>query len=151
MARMFRFVVLALPCALAACGGDDVEPSNATATEAPATYSIYSADLYREVPRDICRSTDPEFLQKLISRARKGIAPDRLATFKFEDFSVTDGFEGKNREAILRFRVGARDETPVLMYAVGAFNPQGCRVAELRVGEGASPYETGNPRETRVP
>ncbi|HEV7287707.1 hypothetical protein [Sphingomonas sp.] len=149
MTRMFRFVALALPCAVVACD-ENAEPTNATVTQAPATYSIYPADLYREVPSDICRSTDPEFLQALISRVRKGVAPDRLVTFKFEDFSVTDGFEGKNREAILRFRVGARDEAPVLMYAVGAFNPKGCRVAELRVGEGAGPYETSNPREIRV-
>ena len=147
-----RFLALILSAGfLSSCGGEDGGTRNDTSPAAPTTYSIYPSDLYREVPKDFCRSLDPEFLRTLIKRARQGVPVQLGGSFKFEDFSVTDGYEGKNREAILRFTVSDGRTPPTMMYAVGAFDPNGCRVAELRVGEGPSPYAASNPQETRVP
>lgn len=145
-----RTLPLLLAAYLTACGGEQAEVANAAAP-APTSYAINPANLYRSTPNDICRARNPNFLQALISRARRGVPSAQLAQLRFEDFTVTDGYEGKGREAILRFRVAETGEPRTLMYAVGTFDPSSCAVGELRVGVGASPYGEGDRAETRVP
>lgn len=150
IATLRRMLPLLLAAVLTACGGEPAEETNAAAP-APISYAINPADLHRSTPNDICRARDPNFLEALISRARGGVPSAQLAQFRFEDFNVTDGYEGKGREAILRFRVAETGDPQILMYAVGPFDPLSCAVGQLRVGVGASPYEESGRAETRLP
>lgn len=134
--------------ALAACGGDEQARNGAgEATITPTTYGIRQADLGAMPPKDICRTRDPSFLQNLVGRVTRTLPPAEAATIKIRDFNVTDGYEGKGREATLRFTVDRLGDK-TLFYARGAFTKADCKISDLRLGAGPAPNGL---KETRVP
>lgn len=132
---------------LAGCGGSTDTAANSTVTaQAPTSYTIRKADLNRPDPNDICRSRDADFLPNLTARVTRALPPSIGAPFAFEDFSVTDGHDGKGREAVLRFRAAGE-----LRYAIGDFDAGSCAITKIRAGVGPSPYSNPGQREIRVP
>lgn len=138
-----RAITLAHPLValtLAGCGG---EPSgtaiNNAAAPAPTSYGIRQADLSRDPPADICRVKRPAFLEGLMKRVGRALPPAVASTMAFRDFNVTDGYEGKGREAVLRFIVDRDGRQGVLMYAAGDFDPANCDLSRIRAGVGAAP------------
>lgn len=121
------------------------------APSAPSSYNFRKVDLYRSPAADICRSRDASFLETIASRARAALPPSSYASFAFEDFTVTDGYEGKKREAILRFRADPKGRGTVLMYAVGDFDAATCGVRNMRVGVGAYPSRETRSTEVKAP
>lgn len=130
----------AIAVGLSGCGGSEPVPAP---SETPTSYYLRKADLYREVPNDICRTKDAAFLQDLVQRVSAAL-PAGTQSFDFEDFNAHSAFDGKGMEAVLRFRAGDAGDA-VMMYAVGPFDPSTCHVGRMKGGVGADPHD---PRST---
>lgn len=124
---------------LAGCGG---EPAPAP-SETPTTYYFRKADLYRDIPSDICRTKDPAFLQNLVQRVSAALPPG-TASFDFEDFNAHAALDGKGMEALLRFRTTSPKGESETMYAVGPFDPSNCHIGPMQGGVGADPHGAGS-------
>lgn len=133
---MRAIFIASLFVALSACA--EPEETKEPLAPAPDTYSIANDEFMRQVPRDICRAENESFLNDLIDRAKQDISPDLWPSFRFEDFNVTDADTSGDRLAVLRFRVEKSNGESVMMIAAGAFEPEGCKVGELKVAEGVS-------------
>lgn len=127
--------ILPLLLALTACSDGEESPAPAPS---PETFRIRQTDLYRDPPVDICRSVDPDFLQKLTDRVRAGVDPKFWPSFSFEDFSVRDADGEGRRVAAFRFKIN-RGAGPEMMTAVGQIDPKTCAIGEMKLGVG--PHE----------
>jgi len=103
--------------------------------------------MWLEVPRDLCRHRDAEFLVKLMDRVREVLPLDERAVATFYDFNVTDAAPNRPREAILRLRLTDGS----LVTASGDFDPDTCSVARMRAGPGPSTISTPEDRKLDVP
>lgn len=136
--------VLALTAVLTGCA-DEVTPD-----PLPTSYAIGPADLWREVPIDICRRAHPEFLENLTQRVINNLPQATRASFRFHDFNVTDGNE-QGREAVLRFTLTADGAADVLHYARGPFNPKDCSIGPMLTASGAAQSADPRAKEVRIP
>jgi hypothetical protein len=140
--------VLALAVLLCGCGGENPDQDDAGEVVAkPASYYIRQVDLYREVPNDICRSANPEFIQTLFDRVVSRVLAEGYSAPAFEDFNAVAAYDGKGMEAVLRFRANQPGGVEVMMFAVGPFEPAGCKVGQMRGGVGPHPHD---PRSTNT-
>lgn len=127
-----------LALAVAVCGCSD-EP--AAVEKVPTSYYVRNVDLYRDTPDDICRFNDRDYLQKLIGRVIDAL-PERTVWTDFEDFNARPSLDGTAMEAVVRFHARSAEANPVMMFAVGPFDPKDCRVGQLTGGIGP---EASNP------
>lgn len=132
--------------ALVACSGP--EPANVADT--PTGFDFRRVDLIRDQPNDLCRAKNPDFLQNLLNRVGGALPVEDRSTMTFHDFHVARTLDGKGSEAVLRFKSGRGDQTDVLMYAYGDFDPATCAIINLRVGVGPTPHITGEQGEIPV-
>jgi hypothetical protein len=128
--RLLALTIVA--ASLSGCGdsGDEAPP----ATPAATTSSFKRADLYREVPRDVCRQEDPAFVEKLIGRIDRALPNGAKGSAHFEEFFVQTSPDGKGEQAVLRFTARHGDDAAASMFAMGSFSK--CTVGPMRASIG---------------
>lgn len=135
-----RIAGLIMILALAGCSSpepDQAEPPAPRAT----TYEFAEADLHGGTAKDICRQQDADFALKLMGRVDAALPIEAKGSAKLDRFFIQDRFDGKGKEAVLWFTANHAGKNGVLMFATGAFQPDGCEIGEMAASVGNDLHE----------
>ncbi|WP_234179199.1 hypothetical protein [Sphingopyxis sp. NFH-91] len=126
--RWFTAALMAATLSGCSAPADDKADDPAAAA---TTYAFTKADLYRAPPKDICRRHDPDFLLHLMGRVDAALPLDAKGSAQFDSFFVQDRFDGKGKEAVLRFTARHGNAASVPMFALAPFAQESCSIGKM--------------------
>lgn len=141
---------LVLFVTLAGCSAPDPEATDAPTAPA-TTHEFENADMMRPTPNDICRQADADFALKLIGRVDAALPAEAKGSVQFDRFFVQDRFDGKGKEAVLRFTAHHAGKNGVAMFAIGPFDPKGCHIGEMTASIGTDLFRDAGKNSFKIP